>query len=126
MKDKCVLSSFIALVVRNVFLLWQLLIARYDDSTENSREDGLSITRLETRSQPPGKIMISRLHDKTKPTLCIIRDYIVQSQPTVTFNFLLFQQPYLTSVICHVTEDLERLSVVLRVDPVLPIILRDA
>ena len=43
-----------ALLERNIFLLWLLAIPLYDASTEKiGREDELSITTLETRSQPP-------------------------------------------------------------------------
>ena len=54
-KDKCVLSSFMASVVSNKDLLWHLLISWYDDSSENCSKDRLPTTTLETRSQPPGK-----------------------------------------------------------------------
>ena len=54
-KDNCVLSSFMASVVSNNDLLWQLLISWYDDSSEYHSEDGLLTITLETRSQPPGK-----------------------------------------------------------------------
>ena len=53
-KDKCVLSSFMAFsVMNNVLFQWQLLISRYDDAIQSCREDGSSTTTLETRSQPP-------------------------------------------------------------------------
>ena len=55
-KDNCVLSSFMASVVSNNDLLWQLLIPWYDDSpSEYHSEDALLTITLETRSQPPGK-----------------------------------------------------------------------
>ena len=54
-KDKCVLSSFMAVFVRTI---WSLVIPRYEVLT-GSWEGGveLSIVMLETRSQPPERKM---------------------------------------------------------------------
>ena len=119
-KDKCVLSYFMAsFVINSVLFSWPLLVAsRYEDLIQSCREDGSSTKTLETRSQPPGKnewnLDIRR--DACSNFYCGM--YLTQQQ--LHWMSFIFQSIF-NSVSCHVTVDLYWLSVLFRVDPVLPV-----
>ena len=109
-KDKCVLSYFMAsFVINSVLFSWPLLVAsRYEDLIQSCREDGSSTKTLETRSQPPGKnewnLDIRR--DACSNFYCGM--YLTQQQ--LHWMSFIFQSIF-NSVSCHVTVDLYWLSV---------------